>query len=111
MCLTLIHILDSVNTDPDIMDRIVSFLSPRRQYTSDGDSSSTYGTTLIGTPQGFVISPFLFTTYISCLQSDQPDIRVFKYADDIVLAGLFEPGSTNEQYFNIMQQFYNSAVI
>ena len=44
-------------------------------------------TTNIGTPQGSVMSPFLFTLYTDNLISEEPLVRIFKYADDIALVG------------------------
>ena len=39
-------------------------------------------------PQGCVLSPFLFVLYINDMCCDNDNIKILKYADDSVIAGL-----------------------
>jgi len=64
---------------------IQSFLSNRR-YTIQSSSDSLTVTTTSGTPQGSVLSPFLFTLLMNSLPSFlPPDVQPIIYADDILL--------------------------
>ena len=63
---------------------INSFLSGRKQrvkidiYELDILCSNT------GAPQGCILSPFLFSVYTNEVQSRHPNIKLFKYADDMI---------------------------
>jgi hypothetical protein len=100
----LMECLDSLHADQDVMGWIASFLCPRRQYVTYNNETSSTITTLIGTPQGSVISPYLFTTYIASLKSDYQNVKMFKYADDIIIVGLFEASRPQEEehYFEVI---------
>ena len=42
----------------------------------------------IGTPQGTVLSPFLFSLCTADCQTSHDDCNIAKYADDTILTGL-----------------------
>jgi len=76
------------NINPIVVDWIQDFLHNRIQQTFvNATSISKSIHTFIGTPQGSVLSPVLFTTYIDHLRSPSPNIKFFKYADDIAIVG------------------------
>ena len=105
----LVAIIRSKEADPDVADWVSSFLQGRRQYTTDGVSSSTIKTTCTGTPQGSVISPYLFTEYISDIQTGSPRTGIVKYADDLVIYALCEKDGTGEDDYRHAIQMCTEA--
>jgi len=63
------------------------FLTERQQYVSIQGRVSRTLTTNIGSPQGCILSPLLFSLYTNDLQTDQPGISIIKYADDTLILG------------------------
>ena len=77
--------LMSMSVDPTIMKFILSFLTNRKQKVRVGQTFSSEKTTNTGAPQGYVLSPVLFTLYTADCKSE--DILI-KFADDTSLTGL-----------------------
>jgi hypothetical protein len=105
----LISILEDKGADPDTLGWISSFLQDRCQFIELGESTSSVRSTHIGTPQGSVISPFLFTVYISGIQVSNgiESAHIFKYADDIVVMGLCGPGRVGEmEYVAVVEECF-----
>jgi hypothetical protein len=81
----LINELLNKGLHQNIVNLIYSFLTERSQsvVTTEGSSSSIF--TSVGTPQGCVLSPLLFTIYIQHIPvPEATNYHVLKYADDIV---------------------------
>lgn len=108
--LKLENMLIEKDTDPEIVDWISSFLFGRKQFIDDGATTSNYKDTYRETPQGSVISPFLFSFYISDICSQEQKVGLIKYADDMVIYGLCGPGSSGEkEYLATIHQCVNSC--
>ena len=87
---------------------INSFLSGRKQrvkidiYELDILCSNT------GAPQGCILSPFLFSVYTNEVQSRHPNIKVFKYADDMAIVGLLNHTKPDDFYFQTINFILNT---
>ena len=86
---------------------IMSSLVDRQQYVRIGDKKSDILNWDIGFPQGCILSQVLFSIYTDFLKSTHPDIKIFKYADDMALVGLlnFKDPDTSFPFFNTVQTF------
>ncbi len=62
-----------------------------------------------GAPQGSVLSPILFSLYISDFMIQYPNFKLFKYADDMALVGLLHKGSINDttEYMKYVDELLN----
>ncbi|CAK1594782.1 unnamed protein product [Parnassius mnemosyne] len=78
----LLAILASLNISPEVIDWFHSYLFGRRQRTRVDDSFSNWCTINAGVPQGGVLSPLLFSIFISSITL-QLSSRYHLYADDL----------------------------
>ena len=69
---------------------INSFLSERQQRVRISSHKSDILPSSTGCPQGCVLSPLLFSIYTDTVQSDHPNIKIYKYADDMVHSSNYE---------------------
>ena len=65
-----------------------SFLVNRTQIVKLGTCFSNVVYTKIGAPQGCVLSALLFSIYTDTIRSTFKNVKIIKYADDIVIIGL-----------------------
>ncbi|CAK1584654.1 unnamed protein product [Parnassius mnemosyne] len=78
----LLAILASLNISPEVIDWFHSYLFGPRQRTRVDDSFSNWCTINAGVPQGGVLSPLLFSIFISSITL-QLSSRYHLYADDL----------------------------
>ncbi|KAK7916263.1 hypothetical protein WMY93_012024 [Mugilogobius chulae] len=71
---------------------ITDFLTDQRQCVQLGKNVSTTWTISIGSPQGCVLSPLLFSLYTNCCTSSHDSVKLIKFADDTTLIGLISGG-------------------
>ncbi len=71
---------------------INSFLTDRQQLVRLGKYSSSTRTISTGAPQGYVLSPLLFSLYTNDCTSKDPSVKLLKFADDTTLIGLIQDG-------------------
>ena len=83
----LVRMLLDMNVNPRLVLFIQNFLSSRIQSVKAGNHRSQQIVTNIGAPQGYVLSPVLFSLYTSKCTSTKPSCSIVKYADDTVIMG------------------------
>ena len=86
----LIDKLKALNVSPALCSFILDFLLDRIQQVRIGDKLSTVIVINIGSPQGCVLSAFLFTVYTHELRSAFNNCKIIKYADDTIIVGLIK---------------------
>ena len=72
----------SLNVDPQIVTLIKSFLMSREQCVVFQGYSSDYQSSRVGVPQGTILGPLLWNSFIDDLN---PPVATLKYADDTTL--------------------------
>lgn len=78
---------------PDSLSRwIKDFLTGWSQRVRLGTTVSDTRTLNIGSPQGCVLSPWLFSLYTNCCTSSHESVKLIKFADDTTLIGLITDG-------------------
>ena len=77
--------LSKIGIDGQMFNWIKHFLSDRTFQVKIGDSLSDNFTLQFGTPQGSVISPFLFLIVINYFNLKSKNMHYALYADDIVI--------------------------
>ncbi|KAM8833028.1 putative RNA-directed DNA polymerase from transposon BS [Synchiropus picturatus] len=78
---------------PDSLCRwITDFLTSRSQRVRLGTTVSDTQTLNIGSPQGCVLSPWLFSLYTNCCTSSHESVKLIKFADDTTIIGLISDG-------------------
>ncbi|XP_053735365.1 uncharacterized protein LOC128767377 [Synchiropus splendidus] len=78
---------------PDSLCRwITDFLTSRSQRVRLGTTVSDTRTLKIGSPQGCVLSPWLFSLYTNCCTSSHESVKLIKFADDTTIIGLISDG-------------------
>ena len=80
-----------------------SFLCDRQQYVRIGNQKSAILSSSKGCPQGCVFSSLLSSIYTDEFRSLDPNINIFKYADDMVIVGLLR--HNDHSYFNTITRF------
>ena len=89
----LINELLNKNLHQNIVNLIYSFLTDRSQSVVTSMGSSSALSTSVGTPQGCVLSPLLFTIYIQHIPVPaETSYHILKYAHDIVYIELLNGG-------------------
>ena len=72
------------------------FLTSRTQFVFIPDmGNSDVVTTNIGSPQGCILSPFLFSVYTNDLVSTDDTVKIIKYADDTLIVGNITKDNAN----------------
>jgi hypothetical protein len=66
---------------------------------------STVKTINTGTPQGTVISPFIFTLYTNDCRSDRDDAHVIKFSDDTALVDLSDSVASYEHSVEVFDEW------
>ncbi|XP_053722811.1 uncharacterized protein LOC128759684 [Synchiropus splendidus] len=78
---------------PDSLSRwMTDFLTSRSQRLQLGTTVSDTRTLNIGSPQGCVLSPWLFSLYTNCCTSSHKSVKLIKFADDTTIIGLISDG-------------------
>ncbi|WP_432422668.1 RNA-directed DNA polymerase [Streptococcus dysgalactiae] len=80
----LLHKLETFGCPNSLLAWLSDYFSGRTQFTRMGLKSSKPLVNDSGVLQGAVLSPYLFSTFISDLSCTSPTV-LFKYADDVVL--------------------------
>ena len=86
----LIKTLVNLNVNNNVILWIYSYLVDRKQCVQFKNEVSDYVVTNTGSPQGGVLSPFLFTLYTNKCHSTSQNVKIVKYADDTACAGLIK---------------------
>jgi len=81
----MIDRLKDKNVHQNIISWVSSFLTNRRQYVSVNGEISTTTLTSVGSPQGCVLSPILFSLYVEKMCTSTPNFSLLKYADDTII--------------------------
>lgn len=85
--------LSSLGLHPTLCDWLLDFLTGRPQSVRIGNRTSASITTNIGTPQGCVLSPILYTLFThDCVVSHKDNI-ILKFADDTAVIGCITGGA------------------
>jgi len=71
---------------------ITNFLTDRTQQVRLGKTTSSTRTISTGAPQGCVLSPLLFSLYTNDCTSEDPSVKLLKFADDTTVIGLIRNG-------------------
>lgn len=82
---TLCNRLLDLQVNPSLILWIKDFLQDRPQYVVVNGFKSQNMILNTGVPQGCVLSPILFSIYTNNITSNNSDISLFKYADDMAL--------------------------
>ena len=93
--------------DYQVTNWLSSYLTNRVQYTKSGPNQSKTVITNIGTPQGTVLSPLLFSIYTDIIRSETTNVTILKYADDTVLIGNIGKVDDFVAYCNEVDRVHN----
>ena len=99
----LIDKLLNMNVKPCLVRIIHNFLVDRPQWVKYNNLNSIIKCLNQGAPQGCVISPILFSLYISDYTITNDNCSIIKYADDTVITGFLRGDSS--PYFREVDQF------
>ena len=78
------------------LDLMKSYLTGRKQYVIFGETKSNFTNTTTGIPQGSILGPLLFSTYINDLITVSKKFNFLMYADDTTLYFNVENFTENE---------------
>ncbi|KAL0153375.1 hypothetical protein M9458_051294 [Cirrhinus mrigala] len=84
--------LNQLSVPSSICQWITSFVTDRQQLVRMGTLMSSSRTTNTGAPQGCVLSLLLFSLYTNDCTSNDPSVKLLKFADDTTLIGLIQDG-------------------
>ena len=102
----LLNQLSHMHVNSHITSWISNFLKDRTQYVKlNTKTKSSLITTNVGTPQGTVLSPVLFTIYTNQCSFDDPNVKLIKFADDSTILGLINPDCNETYYRNTISKF------
>uniref|UniRef100_A0AAQ4Q545 Reverse transcriptase domain-containing protein n=1 Tax=Gasterosteus aculeatus aculeatus TaxID=481459 RepID=A0AAQ4Q545_GASAC len=93
----LTHKLSTLGLHPTLCDWLFDFLTGRPQSVRIGNRTSASIFTNIGTPQGCVLSPVLYTLFTHDCVASHKDNIVLKFADDAAVIGRI-PGGNEAAY-------------
>ncbi len=82
--------LTQLSVPTSICQWINSFLTDRQQLVRLGKYTPSTHIIRTGTPQGYVLSPLLFSQYTNDCTSKDPSVKLLKFADDTTLVGLIQ---------------------
>ncbi len=80
--------LSDLGLNTSLCDWIQDFLTDRPQLVKVGQFTSNSITLDIGAPQGYVLSPLLYSLYTHDCVSSHSSTSIIKFADDTVVLGL-----------------------
>ncbi|KAM8872789.1 uncharacterized protein ACB058_004608 [Synchiropus picturatus] len=84
--------LDQINVPDSLCRWIMDFLTSRSQCVQLGTTVSDTWTLNIRSPQGCVLSPWLFSLYTNCCTYSHESVKLIKFADDTTIIGLISDG-------------------
>ncbi|KAK3571712.1 hypothetical protein QTP86_017851, partial [Hemibagrus guttatus] len=84
--------LFQLNVSDSVCSWITDFLTDRRQFVRLGTHVSDLQHISTGSPQGYVLSPLLFSLYTNGCTSGLQSVKFLKFADDTTLIGLISDG-------------------
>ena len=85
---------------------VFDFMIDRAQFVVTDSEKSNVETTNIGSPQGCILSPFLFCMYTNDLKSSDNNVEIIKYADDTLIFGKIT-NNDSAKYFNAVYDIEN----
>ncbi|KAK3510664.1 hypothetical protein QTP70_012820 [Hemibagrus guttatus] len=88
----LTHRLFALGLHPTLCDWLLDFLTGRPQSVRIENRTSATITTNIGTPQGCVLNPILYTLFTHDCVTSHKDIIIIKFADDTAVIGRITDG-------------------
>ena len=104
-----------LQVNPYLIHWYYSFLTDRVQLVRVNQTTSTPITTNIGSPQGSVSSPFLFTIYTDDCRAVGPNTFIIKFSDDTTLLSLLDskdnPSIHQERTDSVVQWCEENALI
>lgn len=103
----LIGRLSTLGVNGGLIHWFRDFLTDRPQRVNMNGAVSDEIIVNTGAPQGCVLSPVLFSLYINALQIKDSNVKLFKYADDMAIVGLFNNNvsCTYETQVHIVEQW------
>ncbi len=84
--------LTQLSVPTSICQWITSILTDRQQLVRLEKYTSSTHTTSTGAPQGYVLSPLLFSLYTNDCTAKDPAVKLLKFADDTTLISLIQDG-------------------
>ena len=102
----LIERLSYYDIHPNIVNWTYDFLTNRKQMVTTSKNTSKTIRTSTGSPQGCVLSPFLFSLYVAQMPLANDKINIIKYADDTVLIEYLsrsEPSTLQQEAHHLEQ--------
>ena len=90
--LPLLDQLKDINLNPYLLKWISNYPSNRSQFVTVEGETSDRLTVVSGVPQGSVLGPLLFVTYINNITATiSHDSRISMFADDIAYCRIIKP--------------------
>ena len=91
----MIERLKDKNIHSNITAWISSFLTQRTQTVISCGDVSTPAITSVGSPQGCVLSPILFSLYVETMATTLNNFSILKYADDTIILEYINRGENS----------------